>query len=483
MLHNKVTAKISELQTNFGSTQLEPSNILQTFRGMKLSESFSEFNHMKKAGYSFKEVLSLLIWMIIHSGNSVNSSLPALFDRGITLGKDVYYRFKNSEQICWRRILWYIAGKFLSETGRDEAKNLAAGEGKKKYRCLIFDDTLLEKTGKKIEKIGFVFDHVEKRMVLGFKLLVGLYYDGVSAIPLDFSLSRERGRREDKPFGLRKKDLRRQFSKKRMKESESENRVNELDISKIELAIRIFLRTVYHCIPVDYVLCDSWFTCEALLTTVHKANCHLIGMYKNVKTKFEYRGRQMSYKEILHLCGKEKRCKKMHLWYKKAQVHYNGEPVTLFFSKAGCKGEWKVILTDDTTLQFIQLIEIYQIRWSIEVFFKETKQLLNLGGCQSSNFDAQIAETTITMIAYILLACRYRYENYASMGALFRAMNAEDLRKTLDIRLWEVFVELLHTVCEVLEKDINDLLLLMMHNPKAAELIEKMLSPDLKAAS
>jgi hypothetical protein len=479
MLQDKVTAKISELQTNFSSNSMEVSNILQTFRAMKLSESFSEFNHMKTEGYSFKLVLSLLIWMIVHSRSTVNSSLSSLSERGIRLGKDVYYRFKNSEKIVWRRILWYIAAKFLIETQKDEAKSSIFQKGKKKYRCLIFDDTLLEKTGKKIEKIGRVFDHVEKRMVLGFKLLVGLYYDGVSAIPLDFSLSRERGKRTDKPFGLRKKDLRRQFSKKRMKESESWKRVDELDISKIELAIRIFLRTIYHCIPVDYVLCDSWFTCEALLTAVRKAQCQMIGMYKNVKTKFEYRGRKMSYREILHLTGKEKRCKKMHLYYKKAHVLYNGEPVTLFFSKAGCNGDWKVILTSDTKLQFIQLIEIYQIRWSIEVFFKETKQLLNLGACQSSNFDAQIAETTITMIAYILLAWRYRYENYESMGALFRAMNAEDLRKTLDIRLWELFMELLHSVCIILEKDIDDLLLIIMRNSKTAEWIDKMLLHDL----
>ncbi|MDR3338542.1 MAG: hypothetical protein LBT25_00355, partial [Candidatus Symbiothrix sp.] len=37
-------------------------------------------------------------------------------------------------------------------------------------------------------------------------------------------------------------------------------------------------------------------------------------------------------------------------------------------------------------------VKHYQVRWTIEVFFKEGKGLLNLGGCQSSNFDAQIAE-------------------------------------------------------------------------------------------
>ena len=142
----------------------------------------------------------------------------------------------------------------------------------------------------------------------------------------------------------------------------------------------MFLRTIFYGIQVDYVLCDSWFTCLDLLTAVRKNGSHLIGMYKIVKTKFEYSGRKRSYKEILYLAGKEKRCKKMNLYYKTARVMYDEMSVTLFFSRIGTNGDWKVILTTDTKLSFLQTIEIYQIRWSIEVFFKEAKQLLNLGG-------------------------------------------------------------------------------------------------------
>ena len=37
---------------------------------------------------------------------------------------------------------------------------------------------------------------------------------------------------------------------------------------------------------------------------VREKGSHLIGMYKIVKTKFEYRGRNLIYKEIFHLAGK-----------------------------------------------------------------------------------------------------------------------------------------------------------------------------------
>jgi len=481
MLHDKVTEKISELQNNFSSTQLRSSAVLQSIKSLKLSANFAEFNFLKTQGYAFNIVLSVLIWMTIHSKWTVNSSLSELSDNGINIGKDVYYRLKNSEKIAWRRILWYIAEKFFQQTQQNNDKT-AETDKKTKPRCLIFDDTLLEKTGNKIEKIGKVWCHVTNRMILGFRLLVGLYFDGTSAIPVDFSIVREKGKRTDKPFGMSKKHLRRQFSKKRTKESESISRVKELDISKIELSIQLFLRTVLHGIPVDYVLCDSWFTCLDLIVAVRRKGSHLIGMYKFVTTKFDYQGKKLSYKEILHLAGKEKRCKKMNLYYKTARVMYDGIPVTLFFSRVGTNGDWKVILTTNTKLSFLQTIEIYQIRWSIEVFFKEAKQLLNLGGCQSSNFDAQIADITITMIAYILLAFRFRYDNYESMGALFRAMNAEKLQKTIDIRLWELFTALIQTVCLIIEKDVEEVMELIMRKPEFERLVENIFSTHYKQA-
>ena len=480
MLQDKVTKQISELQTNFSSKQMRSSTIFQTLKSMKFSANFSEFNFLKTQGYAFNIVLSLLIWMTLQSKKTVNSSISELLENNTGLAKDVFYRIKNSEKVCWRRILWYVVEKFIQQTQKEKTDR--EKEATSKPRCLIFDDTLLEKRGNKIEKIGKVFDHVTQRMVLGFRLLVGLYFDGTSAIPVDFSFVRERGQKPDKPFGMFKKYLRRQFCKKRIKESEGIKRVEELDISKIELTIRIFLRTVFHGISVDYVLCDSWFTCFDLIAEIRANGSHLIGMYKIVKTKFEYNGRKLSYKEIFHLAGKEKRCKKMNLYYKTVRVRYGEIPVTLFFSKVGTNGDWKVILTTDTRLSFLQAIEIYQIRWSIEVFFKESKQLLNLGGCQSSNFDAQIADTTITMIAYILLAFRFRYDNYETMGELFRAMNAETLQKTIDIRLWELFIELVNSICQLIEKDFEDVMDLILRKPQMAQWVENMIETYYKQA-
>jgi predicted nucleic acid-binding Zn finger protein len=453
MLRNKGNIKISELQTSYTPDGVDSNSVLSGFKALKLTESFSAFGNIKEQGYSFKAVLSVLIGMVIHSEKTVHSYLSGFFGKEVGMKKDVFYRLKNRETICWRMILWHIAGRFLAVTSAHSATV------SDKPRYLIFDDTTIAKSGKKMEFIGRVWDHVAQKSVLGFKVLVMLYWDGISSIPLDFSIHREKGKREEYPYGMRKKDLRRQYSKKRIKESYSEKRIKELDMNKINVAMKMFYSAVYRCIKIDYVLVDSWFTCDAFIQAVRSVKeqtIHLIGMYKIAKTKFEYRGMQLTHGEINNRLGKPKRCRKLGYQYKRADVVYNGIPLTLFFSRRGKRDNWKVILTTDTSLSFIKVIEHYQVRWTVEVFFKEEKSLLNLGGCQSSNFDAQIADTTVSMITYILLSFRYRYENYESMGALFRSMNADRLRQTLDMRLWEVFLEMIRVVAYVCEIDADE---------------------------
>ena len=179
----------------------------------------------------------------------------------------------------------------------------------------------------------------------------------------------------------------------------------------------------------------------------------------------------MTHAQINNMLGKARRCRSLGYQYKQARVLFQGVEICLFFSLRGKRDKWKILLKRDTKLTFKGLIGHYQVRWVVEVFNRESKQLLNLGRCQSSNFDAQVAETTISMIAYLLLTLRFRYDNYESKGALYRSMNADVLRETLDRRLWGLFIELVCSVCEVLEMDADDLLEKMLANPKAESMI------------
>ena len=475
MLHGKDINKISELKNGFTPKWLEPDFISSSLKCFTFSRLCKVVSEVKLKGYSFEWVMTILLSMPFIAANSVNSMLSGCVQHHIEARKDTFYRIKNNQSICWRMLLWLFAAKFKMLT--DSRSN-----DQDTPKCMVFDDSTIVKTGKNIEMVSRVFDHVTQRYLLGFKLLAMGYWDGISFIPLDFSMHRERGKNKEKPFGLKKKELKKQHKTKRQCGSFSDERAKEVDMSKIDCAIKMFRRAISQGFLVDYVLMDSWFTCEAFVNavlSVKKQTVHLIGMYKTAKTKFLYNGAMHTHKEIRNMTGKPKRCRKLGFYYTEAQVCFKGKPIKLFFSKQGKNGKWKVFVCTDTKLSFIKMLEIYQIRWTIEVFFKESKQLLGLGRCQSNNFDAQIADTTITMVQYILLTMKYRVEHYESMTGMFLGVKEETVKQRLDQRLWGLFIELVQIIAVLFEDiDEQELLEKIFHSEIASQIINNILRDD-----
>ena len=87
------------------------------------------------------------------------------------------------------------------------------------------------------------------------------------------------------------------------------------------------------------------------------------------------------------------------------------------------------------------------------------------------------------LYADILLSFRYRYEHYESMGALYRSMNAECLRMTLDKRLWELFIETIRIIADDFDINADDLFGRMLTNPQAEQFLSMLTENSLKQAS
>lgn len=64
------------------------------------------------------------------------------------------------------------------------------------------------------------------------------------------------------------------------------------------------------------------------------------------------------------------------------------------------------------------------------------KQDLRLGKCQSNDFDALIATTSLTFMHYIVLALGKQLDCYETMGEIFRAFKDKLLERTLIQRVW-----------------------------------------------
>ncbi len=468
------TNKISELKTCFTHKWLEADYILNSMNCFSFSSLCKSLKAVKIKGYSFHVIFSILVSLPFVGQCTVNGLLNSPLKSHLQLKKDVFYRLINKASIDWRSILWLFVFKFV--------KAVKQTEKVESPKCLVIDDSVLAKSGRYIEKVSRVWDHVSNRYQLGFKLLAMTYWDGTSSIAVDFSIHREKGKNENKPFGLKKKELKKQHSKKRSKELAGYQRAKEADTSKIDSAVEMIKNALSKGLEVDFILIDSWFTCWAFVELVSNwkgKTLHLIGMYKNGSTKFDYNEQKLTHSQIRNLLGKPIRCRKLGFYYKEAIVEWKKKKVKLFFSRQGKNGKWKVLMTTHTGLSFIQMIEIYQIRWTIEVFFKESKQLLGLGRCQSNDFDAQVAQTTITMIQHLLLTLRLRFDQYESKGALFAQAKEEFIQYRLNDRLWGLFIALVQIINDLFDGiDCDDLIYKLLNDPKAAKILNRII-PDV----
>ena len=154
---------------------------------------FGQFESVRQRGIRFTVIMTALLVMLFYRSRNIHSYFSQQYGKktGREGSKNPYYDLLGSEHINWRSILYLFAKRYLSLSGR-----IAAHSGK--TRALIFDDSPIEKSGKKIEAVSKMHDHVTGRFIFGYKLLVCGYWDGNNFIPVDFSLHRERGSELDR---------------------------------------------------------------------------------------------------------------------------------------------------------------------------------------------------------------------------------------------------------------------------------------------
>jgi IS4 transposase len=324
----------------------------------------------------------------------------------------------NDFHLAWRNIHYRLTLQLIKKT---EARSDSDKQG---HRCLIVDDTDLPKTGRRIEL-----------------------------------KSRER------------------YHKKRSKESQGQVRVSEYAESKIRRMMDMVRLSIAQGIRFDYLLVDSWFTCYELVKFIktRRIGCHFLGMIKAGKTLYGFNGKSLTSSQIvdeLRRKRKMKHSKLLSCFYGEAEVDFKGMKVKLFFCKTSHKGKWHGLLTTHTRLSFEEAYKIYSTRWTIEVFFKEAKQHLGLGKCQSQDFDAQIASTTLCMLQYNLLSVAKRFAGYETLGELFRKAQADTLELTLNERIWLIILEIVTQIAELFETDAELLIqILISENEKLSKLL------------
>ena len=184
----------------------------------------------------------------------------------------------------WRALLLVMAKQFqyLVNPTKEIADKSA----------FILDDTTQAKTGRRIEQISMVHDHVagKKGNKLGFKNLTLGLFDGKSFNPLDFSLHTEKPLKKAR----HRKD---QYKKERHPQSSGAKRIRECRVSKITNGLNMLKRAMKQGFRANYVLVDSWFSSHEFIQTVRglgKKPMHVICGIRQDKRKYTYKGDSFS---------------------------------------------------------------------------------------------------------------------------------------------------------------------------------------------
>lgn len=462
---------LSELENVLCNNEKTHEGVLQIMSAFKIGRFLSLFEYAKSKGWHVSVLLfSFLIFRLrgesVNSGQSSSSFLPKIDD-------NAFYRLMNNSRMDWRRLLLGIAKQFkrhVNEKG-DQASDSPT--------CFVLDDTDLPKTGKTFELFGRIFNHVTKQYPLGFKLLLLSIWDGKSLVSLDFSLHREKGKKGN--CGLTKKEQRGRFRKIRDKKSHGAKRVREMDAKKTDNAIAMIKRAVKNGFSASYVLMDSWFVNDTVIKGIRAINdgaMHIIGMCRIDRRKYLLDGKEQNISLLITRFDrkKSKYSRKYKSRYIPLVVDYKGVRVKLFCIKYNNAKNWTLLLTTDLTLSFVQTIETYQIRWTTEVLFKECKQYLRLGKSQNTDFDGQIADTTLALVTHTVLTLQKRFGDYETMGILFRQTQQHLLGLTLWERLLKIFAKMVLIIMEIFNVDMEDVMDKLLKDERVSRKLLTMLS-------
>lgn len=447
---------------------------LQTYAGLLAEFDLRYINSLllksKTKGVDSRKIFQIIFVLPFFDLKNISQFFSSKKSQSIEFKKDVFYDFMRNPKINWRNIMLLFVRQALSIIDKKGTKEDPL---KKTPSFFILDDSILEKSGKRMEFLGKVYDHCSHTYTLGWKLLALGLWDGKSFIPVNFSLHNEPGK--NKKRGMKKSVLENQFSKERDQGTPGYQRSLEVGVSKLKMSISLINNALKKSIKADYVLADSWFICEDFIKGILQLDkgLHIIGLMKTNR-KINYNQKTYMANMIPEIFRKKiVQCRKLKCSYIPLTITYKGIEMKAYWVKMNGQNQWKLLITTDKKLSFIQSMKYYQIRWSIEVFFKDCKQKLGINANQSIDFDSIIAHISIVMMNYTMLSLKKRFANYETFGELFRHTKEIVLEQNMVEKIWEIIIELYINIFSELGTDMEQFLLKIIELRETIEAVMK----------
>ena len=392
---------------------------------------------------------ALLVWPLLQV-KSLHCFCSELCQ--ILAGKvSVLYDFLGREDVNWRGLSSELAHRVYREVELGSPSQCA----------FVVDDTSQARAGRKVQGTSCYYDHTEGRTRKGHQVLqLGLAGEkGFLPVEAQLVMGEKAAvdKPQDKPFKDQRSSAARDMSRARQQ-------------SKHQMFRDMLQRALRAGLTAWYVLADAWFGCKENIACC--LDNDLIGIFqmKRGKLAYQYEGRSSTAKELYLKVQRRMRPLNRQARYKTASLTVSinlqtqeRQParwveVRLVFSapvRTSRADTWVVFLCTDVRLRDQKILEVYALRWSIEVYFKEIKQHLGFLKEQSGRYELAYASVHLAALRYLLLFEAMLRRGQLAYGQIRDRESGRLLTLSYAALLWQLFRALIEGALEGLVRDLG----------------------------
>jgi len=253
----------------------------------------------------------------------------------------------------------------------------------RKGGILSLDDTLIEKTGKEMDGVGYLYDTVQKKNILCHDIVSTFYRSSTEQLPLYFEPYVKKEIADTTGLWFR---------------------------TKIQIALDLLRQSLAQVTP-SAIVFDEWYMSQEItefinnrgLTWVSQAKTNRCIQIGEAWIGLATYARTLPAKAFTRV-NTEVDKKRFKWFYETTVVMKKVGVVKLVVLKQRKNSKKHTFLVSNTTsLSGMKILEYYKKRWAIEVFHRDCKQHLGLGEYQIRKLDCVVIHLHLVFLAYTLL--------------------------------------------------------------------------------
>lgn len=400
-------------------------------------------------------LMTLLVWPVLRL-SSVHCFCSELCQYLRRAGErpsrpeDLIYDFWGSEDINWRTWSRNISRQVGAQIDLGNSAKVA----------FVADDSVERRRGKKVEGTSRHYDHNEGKTVVGHQLLeLGLAGEN-GFLPVDRQLYMGKS-------GAVDKDPQRAFKDKRSAAARDMARAREEE--KPAMLARMLKDALRAGHQAQWLIGDAWFGTKANIRLAIENDLHAIFQMKRGKLQYRVQGKLYTAAQLHAKHGRKMRCD--HSWSRfktvriEAEINLEGKPnaapiwqsVVLILSapKDQEQKNWVIFLSTNAVASVEEILEIYALRWSIEVYFKELKQSFGLLSEQSGKYQVAYASVHLAAVRYMVIFEAMHRNGSLSFGELRDLQSGKLLALSFASLLWNLFRSIISGVLDQFKRVIG----------------------------